>query len=310
VNSRIVVVLSNGSVVSMEPWSAHAKGIVESWLLGQAGGSALVDVLFGSVSPSGKLAQSIPLNLNDDPSTLNWPGEEGHVDYGEGVFVGYRYYDSFKKQLAYPFGFGMSYADFTITDVHVEKTGANTAVAQATVSNVSAVAGAQTVQVYVAPGKADVARPVHELKGFAKTYLEPGESREVSIPLDERSFAYWSQQLEDWHIEKGTYNVEVGTSSRDIYATQSVTIEGDGKDKPLNEWSNLQEWRSNSIGAKIVENMVNEGKRGRLPMIPEGDTAVSMFIETMPLNTLSMLLGEDGTVLTQYLLDQYGNATA
>ena len=113
-NQNVVVVLSNGSVVSVAPWAKNAKGILESWLLGQAGGPALADVIFGQVSPSGKLAQSIPLDINDDPSMLNWPGEEGHVDYGEGVFVGYRYYDTYGKAVDYPFGYGLSYATFEI----------------------------------------------------------------------------------------------------------------------------------------------------------------------------------------------------
>ena len=137
-NQNVVVVLSNGSVVSVAPWAKNAKGILESWLLGQAGGLALADVIFGQVSPSGKLAQSIPLDINDDPSMLNWPGEEGHVDYGEGVFVGYRYYDTYGKSVDYPFGYGLSYATFEIADVAAAKTGANTA----TVTNTSDVAAA------------------------------------------------------------------------------------------------------------------------------------------------------------------------
>lgn len=125
--------------------------------LGQSGGPALADVIFGQVSPSGKLAQSIPLDISDDPSMLNWPGEEGHVDYGEGVFVGYRYYDTYGKVVDYPFGYGLSYATFEIADVAAAKTGANTATVTATVTNTSDVDAAETVQVYVAPGKADVA---------------------------------------------------------------------------------------------------------------------------------------------------------
>ena len=153
-NKNIVVVLSNGSVVSVASWAGNAKGILESWLLGQAGGPALADVIFGKVSPSGKLAQTIPMDINDDPSMINWPGEEGHVDYGEGVFVGYRYYDTYDKAVDYPFGFGLSYATFAIDGVNVAKTGANTAHVTATVTNTSDVDAAETVQVYVAPGKA------------------------------------------------------------------------------------------------------------------------------------------------------------
>lgn len=145
-NQNVVVVLSNGSVVSVAPWAKNAKGILESWLLGQSGGPALADVIFGQVSPSGKLAQSIPLDISDDPSTLNWPGEEGHVDYGEGVFVGYRYYDTYGKVVDYPFGYGLSYATFEIDDVAAAKTGANTATVTATVTNTSDVDAAETVQ--------------------------------------------------------------------------------------------------------------------------------------------------------------------
>ena len=185
-NQNVVVVLSNGSVVSVAPWAKNAKGILESWLLGQSGGPALADVIFGQVSPSGKLAQSIPLDINDDPSMTNWPGEEGHVDYGEGVFVGYRYYDTYGKAVDYPFGYGLSYATFEIVDVTAVKTGANTATVTATVTNTSDVDAAETVQVYVAPGKADVARPKHELKGFTKVFLKAGGSKTVTIDLDER----------------------------------------------------------------------------------------------------------------------------
>ncbi|MFT9398390.1 MAG: exo-alpha-(1-_6)-L-arabinopyranosidase [Bifidobacterium psychraerophilum] len=310
VNKEIIVVLSNGSVVSVEPWRKQAKGIVESWLLGQAGGAALVDVLFGSSSPSGKLAQSIPLDLSDDSSTVNWPGEEGHVDYGEGVFVGYRYYDTYDKPLAYPFGFGLSYADFDITDIRVDKTGANTAEVHATVSNTSSTPGAETVQIYVAPGKADVARPVHELKGFEKVYLEAGESREITIPLDERAFSYWSERFDDWRIEKGSYGIEVGTSSRDIIGRRDVEIDGDGRRMPLDEWSNLEEWRQDPIGAQIVRRMIEEGENGRLPVIPQDNTAVMVFLDTMPINSLSMLIGPGGDRLTTYLLEQYRQAKA
>ena len=188
-NENVVVVLSNGSVVSVAPWAGNAKGILESWLLGQSGGPALADVIFGKVSPSGKLAQTIPMDINDDPSMINWPGEEGHVDYGEGVFVGYRYYDTYDKAVDYPFGFGLSYATFAIDGVNVAKTGANTAHVTATVTNTSDVDAAETVQVYVAPGKAAVARPKHELKGFRKVFLKAGESAEITFDLDERAFA-------------------------------------------------------------------------------------------------------------------------
>ena len=303
-NQNVVVVLSNGSVVSMAPWAKNAKGILESWLLGQAGGLALADVIFGQVSPSGKLAQSIPLDINDDPSMLNWPGEEGHVDYGEGVFVGYRYYDTYGKSVDYPFGYGLSYATFEIADVAAAKTGANTATVTATVTNTSDVAAAETVQVYVAPGKADVARPKHELKGFTKVFLKAGESKTVTIDLDERAFAYWSEKYNDWHVEAGEYAIEVGVSSHDIADTVVVTLEGDGKSQPLTEWSTYGEWEADPFGAKIVAAVAAAGEAGELTKLPD-NAMMRMFLNSMPINSLSTLLGEGGKKIAKFMVDEY-----
>lgn len=303
-NKNIVVVLSNGSVVSVAPWAGNAKGILESWLLGQAGGPALADVIFGKVSPSGKLAQTIPMDINDDPSMINWPGEEGHVDYGEGVFVGYRYYDTYDKAVDYPFGFGLSYATFAIDGVNVAKTGANTAHVTAIVTNTSDVDAAETVQVYVAPGKAAVARPKHELKGFRKVFLKAGESAEITFDLDERAFAYWSEKFNDWHVEAGEYTVEVGTSSRDIAAVAVVTLDGDGKALPLDEWSTFGEWADDPVGSKIVASVYAEGEAGNLPQLPDNDM-MRMFLKSMPINSMPMLMSDGGKAITAFMLDEY-----
>lgn len=303
-NKNVVVVLSNGSVVSVAPWAGNAKGILESWLLGQSGGPALADVIFGKVSPSGKLAQTIPMDINDDPSMINWPGEEGHVDYGEGVFVGYRYYDTYDKAVDYPFGFGLSYATFAIDGVNVAKTGANTAHVTATVTNTSDVDAAETVQVYVAPGKASVARPKHELKGFRKVFLKAGESAEISFDLDERAFAYWSEKFNDWHVEAGEYTVEVGTSSRDIAAVAVVTLDGDGKALPLDEWSTFGEWADDPVGSKIVASVYAEGEAGNLPQLPDNDM-MRMFLKSMPINSMPMLMSDGGKAITAFMLDEY-----
>ena len=303
-NKNVVVVLSNGSVVTVAPWAKNAKGILESWLLGQSGGPALADVIFGQVSPSGKLAQSIPLDINDDPSMLNWPGEEGHADYGEGVFVGYRYYDTYGKVVDYPFGYGLSYATFEIADVAVAKTGANTATVTATVTNTSDVDAAETVQVYVVPGKADVARPKHELKGFTKVFLKAGESKTVTIDLDERAFAYWSEKYNDWHVEAGEYAIEVGVSSRDIADTVAVALDGDGKTQPLTEWSTYGEWEADPFGAKIVAAVAAAGEAGELPKLPD-NAMMRMFLNSMPINSLPTLLGEGGKKIAQFMVDEY-----
>ena len=307
-NDQVVVVLSNGSAVSVAPWAGRAKGILESWLLGQAGGPALADVIFGRTSPSGKLAQTIPMDINDDPSMVNWPGEEGHVDYGEGVFVGYRYYDTYGKAVGYPFGYGLSYATFEISKAAVARTGANTAVVTATVTNTSGVDGAETVQVYVAPGKADVARPRHELKGFVKVFLKAGESADVAIDLDERAFAYWSERYDDWHIESGEYAVEIGTSSRDIAATVTVALEGDGKTQPLTAWSTYGEWSSDPIGAKVMAAVAAAGEAGELPKLPD-NAMMNMFLMAMPINSLPTLMSEGGKSITRFMLDEYARLT-
>lgn len=308
-NPNVAVVLSNGSVVSL-PWQGRAKAILETWLLGQAGGAALADVIFGDEAPSGKLAQTIIDDVNDDPSAMNWPGEEGHVDYGEGVFVGYRYYDTFRKQVTYPFGYGLSYATFDVHDATVAKTGPRDAEVTVTVTNTSDVAGAETVQVYVAPPKAKVARPVHELKGFAKVSLEPGESKSVTIALDDRAFAYWSERFDDWHVEGGTYTVEVGVSSRDIVSRLDVEIDDDGKIMNLDEWSTFGEWLDDPIGAPILQHVLNDmGREAGRPIIPDSALMV-MFLRSMPLRSLSVILGEAGEQVAANLTEAYRKATA
>ena len=308
-NPNVAVVLSNGSVVSM-PWRGRAKAILETWLLGQAGGAALADVIFGDETPSGKLAQTIIDDVNDDPSAMNWPGEEGRVDYGEGVFVGYRYHDTFRKQVTYPFGYGLSYATFDVHDATVAKTGPRTAEVTVTVTNTSDVAGAETVQVYVAPPKAKVARPVHELKGFAKVALEPGESKNVTIALDDRAFAYWSERFDDWHVEGGTYTVEVGVSSRDIISRLDVEIDDDGKIMSLDEWSTFGEWLDDPIGAPILQHVLDDmGKEAGRPVIPDSALMV-MFLRSMPLRSLSVILGEAGEQVAANLTEAYRKATA
>lgn len=304
-NKNVVVILSNGSSVSM-PWVDDAKSVLEAWLLGQAGGAATADVVFGDVNPSGKLAQTIVDDLSNDPTMLNWPGEEGHVEYGEGVFVGYRYYDTFDKPVTYPFGYGLSYTDFEVSDAKAEKTGPQSVRVTATVKNTGSVAGAEVVQLYVAPPKVAVARPVHELKGFEKVYLEPGESKEISIDLDSRAFAYWSERFEGWKVEAGRYGIEVATSSRNIADTVFVDLEDDGKAAKLTEWSTLKEWKEDPVGGPIVDKVVAQlDKRFGRNIIPDNQLIV-MFLNSCVVGGMSMLLGaEVGQALREELLAEY-----
>ena len=306
VNSNTVVILSNGSVVSMEPWQEHAQAVLESWLLGQAGGAALADLLYGDANPSGKLAQTIINDIYDDPSMLNWPGEEQHVDYGEGVFVGYRYYDTYHRQVAYPFGYGLSYSSFAVDQVTatVNENEPNTVQVSARITNTSDRDGAEVVQLYVAPGQSEVARPAHELKGFVKVWLKAGESKSVTIELDSRVFAYWSERFNDWHVETGTYTIEVGTSSRDIAARVDVSLPGDHKSLPLDEWSTYDEWRQDELGAQAMQALQEAASRGEVMPIVDNDMT-ALFLHAMPINTMATLFGPEGKKITQFLLDWY-----
>ena len=160
------------------------------------------------------------------------------------------------------------------------------------------------MQVYVAPGKASVARPKHELKGFRKVFLKAGESAEISFDLDERAFAYWSEKFNDWHVEAGEYTVEVGTSSRDIAAVAVVTLDGDGKALPLDEWSTFGEWSCDPVGSKIVASVYAEGEAGNLPQLPDNDM-MRMFLKSMPINSMPMLMSDGGKAITAFMLDEY-----
>ena len=218
-NPRTVVVLTNGSVVSLEPWHDSVPAIVEGWLLGQAGGSAVAEVLFGIVEPSGRLAESIPYRLQDTPSYLNFPGENDVVRYGEGVFVGYRYYESVDLPVRYPFGHGLSYTVFALFDLEVSRDGSRASV---TVTNTGERAGAHVVQLYISPAPSEVARPRRELRAFEKVWLEPGASTRVEFELDARAYAHWDTRTSGWVVPGGEYLVEVGHSAHDIALTAAV----------------------------------------------------------------------------------------
>ncbi|WP_449601445.1 beta-glucosidase [Paenibacillus sp. Marseille-Q9583] len=227
VQSNIVVVLSNGSPIEM-PWIYKTKGILEGYLGGQAFGGAVADLLFGEVSPSGKLAETFPMKLSDNPSFLNFPGEGDTVEYKEGLFVGYRYYDKKELEPLFPFGFGLSYTEFQYSNLRISKSSikdTENVQVTATVKNTGTRAGKEIVQLYVSDVKSSVIRPLKELKGFQKLVLQSGEEQEVSFELDKRSFAYYNVNIGDWHVESGVFDIAVGSSSRDIRLTASIEVE-------------------------------------------------------------------------------------
>jgi beta-glucosidase len=243
-NPRVVVVLSNGSAVTVAPWRHHAQAVVEGWLLGQAGGSAISDVLLGAVNPSGRLAETIPVRYEDNPAIGMFPGENGHVRYGEGLLVGYRWYEAHRLPVAYPFGHGLSYTTFAYSDLAVTLPAEGDVLAgvRVTVTNTGRRAGTETVQVYVSDPEATVYRPEQELRGFARATLQPGESAQVTVGLDRRAFAYWHTGLGRWVVEGGRFVVGVGASSRDIRLRAGVDLAGDDIAAPLVAESTVEAW--------------------------------------------------------------------
>ena len=287
VHDRLIVVLANGGVVRVSTWDDKVAAILECWLSGQAAGGAAVDLLLGVANPSGKLAETIPIRLQDNSSYLNFPGEEGIVRYGEGIFIGYRAYDKLVQPVSYPFGFGLSYTSFRIEEVNVSIAGSvaggDLAVTvTASVTNTGQRAGAEVVQVYVGDTEASVARPLRELKGFAKVHLEPGETQQVSCLLDERAFAFWSMRFQQWVVESGEFMIAVGSSSRDLVATETINLEAPRLALPLGPDSTLHEWLDDERGRELLS------KRDvRLLQDPE----LIKVIGTMPMHTLAAFQG-------------------
>ena len=249
-------------------------------------------------------AHAIDMAWRNDPSMPNWPGEAGHVDYGEGVFVGYRYYDTFGRQVAYPFGYGMTYSTFEIRNLSAIPHD-NTVQVSAIVTNTGQVRASEVVQLYVAPCACDAARPAHELKGFEKITLDPGEASIVTFELDSRSFAYWSEPRNDWHVERGTYTIEIGSSSRDIAERVQVELPGDGIRLPLTLSSTFDEWSDDPIGGPILQAAINRlSQQEGHPIIPESDM-LRMLLGSMPMNATNVLLGSAAGRLCERIMGLY-----
>ncbi len=225
VQPNTVIVLHNGSPVEM-PWLGEIKGLLETYLGGQAGGAAAANILYGKINPSGKLAETMPLKLSDNPSYLNFGGGE-KVEYREGIFVGYRYYDTKEMDVAFPFGYGLSYTTFAYSNLKLtmeNPTEKDTVMVSADVTNTGKSAGKEVVQLYIRDLTGSAIRPEKELKGFAKVFLEPGETKTVTMELNKRSFAWYNTELHDWFAASGDYEILVGASSRDIRLTETLHL--------------------------------------------------------------------------------------
>ncbi len=228
VNENVIGILSAGSAIEM-PWQNSCKAILHCFLSGEAGASAMLDLITGKENPSGRLSESYPIRYEDTPAYRYFPSTERTAEYRESIYVGYRYYDTSRVRVQYPFGFGLSYTEFTYSDLKISEKGISL-----TVENTGKYDGAEVVQLYVGLHNAIVFRPEKELKGFKKVYLKAGESRIVEIPFDDKTFRYWNVKTDQWEIEMGDYDIMAGASVSDIRLRGKLHVEGTTDIYPYN----------------------------------------------------------------------------
>lgn len=304
INKNLIVVLSNGSPIEM-PFVNEIKGLVEGYLTGQAGGKAIADVLYGEMNPSGKLAETFPLKLSHNPSYLNFPGEVSKVEYKEGVFVGYRYYDTKELDVLFPFGYGLSYTQFEYSDLQVsskklEDTEKVTVTVK--VKNTGDIYGKETVQLYVRDVESNVSRPTKELKGFEKVGLNPGEQKEVSFELDKRSFAYYNVALKDWHVETGEFEVLVGKSSREISLKEVVYVKSTVEMKSIvTKNTAIGDIADHPVVKQIIQAMMAQFGQG--VELGEGNMFAEMM-KYMPLRAIGTFNPNGGDELVKDIINQ------
>ncbi|MFI5806684.1 glycoside hydrolase family 3 C-terminal domain-containing protein [Streptomyces sp. NPDC051561] len=288
VNSRTVVVLANGSVVRLSGWIDNVPAVLEGWLLGQAGGSATADLLLGHANPSGRLTETVPLRLADTPAHLDWPGEQGHARYGEGLFVGYRYYDARELNVSFPFGHGLSYTTFDYTDLRVTQDGSGIDVT-VTVTNTGPRAGHEVVQVYVGAPGSRVRRPVRELRAFKAAWLEAAERRDITLRIDRQDLAHFDIGAGTWLVESLDHRIDVGASSRDIRLTTTVTVEGDPYVDLPDADSTLGRWLAHPVGGPAMQTLLERVRKTMGDAYPKDGTPRYRMIADMRLSQLAKL---------------------
>lgn len=296
----VVAVLTNGSAVETEAWGQQVSALMEAWLPGQAGGTAVAEVLTGAVNPSGKLAETFPLLEEHNPAHGNFPGDGDIVRYGEGLLIGYRWYDSHRFDVAYPFGHGLSYTSFKYSDLEIEVLQHGDeprARVRFTLTNTGDRFGKEVAQVYVTDEESGVFRPERELKGFVKVALDPGSSARIEIDLDARAFSYWHPRLRNWVAEPGAFTITVGASSRDLRLSSTVTIQGEPIRLPLEADSPAGDWLNHpEVGPRIHEALTGT-RTGDMLMSPD----VGRMIRAVPMRRLSRF---PGSPLTEEWLEE------
>jgi len=301
----IIVVLSNGGVVDVASWDADADAILECWLGGQAGASAAAQLLLGQAEPAGRLAETIPRRLADSPAFLNFPGQDGEVHYGEGIFVGYRYYDARSIEVAYPFGFGLSYTTFSYGEFVLGSSGSADAGdlevrVCCRVTNTGKRRGSEVVQLYVGQQDPAIERPVRELRGFAKVDLAPGAAEMVWFKLGNRDFSSWSTASSRWLVPPGRYQIALGASSRDLKLAATIEIAGTtGVRRPLSDASTLEEWLDDPDGREVLLRAVGSGSDGQSNGIV-ADASRIRVVGNFPIRALAIF---PGTGFSHELID-------
>jgi beta-glucosidase len=300
VQPNTIVILNNGAPVTMSEWIDGTAAVLEAWMMGQAGGGAIADVLSGKVIPSGKLPETFPLKLIDTPAYINYPGENGIVRYGEGIFMGYRYYEAKEVPTLFPFGYGMSYTTFDYQNPKVSSQSfrdVDGLTVSVEVRNTGKVAGKEVVQVYVHDHKSRLVRPPKELKGFAKVELHPGETKTVTISLDFRAFAYYHPAYNQWITEDGEFDILIGSSSTDIRHTEMVTLHSTLElPSILDRESTLREWIEDPRGMNVLASFyqrMNEQMQANFGGDDGEQTGMdpSGFMMDMPLSRVINMLG-------------------
>jgi beta-glucosidase len=289
-NPRVIVVLCNGSVVTVAPWQDRAHAVLEGWLLGQAGGAAIADLLLGAAEPAGRLAETIPVRFEDNPTVGAFPGELGHVRYGEGLLIGYRWYDAHRLPVAYPFGHGLSYTSFSYDDlaIAVAADGEHPYVeVTLTVTNTGGRAGRETVQLYVTDPEASVYRPEQELRAFTQVSLEPGETKPITLTLGAREFAFWHDTARRWLVEGGTFGIRVGASSRDIRLEGTVELTGEPFTAPLTADSTVDAWLAHPLAGPWLREQLGDGPFAAMLSDPTN----GQMMRAVPLGRLSRFPG-------------------
>ena len=296
VNPNIVVVLQNGSAVTM-PWLAQVKGVLETYLAGEAVGEATWDVLDGTINPSGHLAETFPLRIEDTPSYETFNASREDENYREGLFVGYRYYDTKKLPVLFPFGYGLSYTTFSFHDLQVKEVAGHQVAVQLTVTNTGQRAGVATPQIYVANQTSQIEKPVKELRDFAKVALEAGESQAITRTLDQRAFSWFNPQTEAWESDTGTYEILVGTSVTDVVLRQALTLKwGSTTLQPVTE----NTYFSDVIRRRDLTAALEESGLDKLLATLNGSSENAQLLENIPLRS-AVMLGADSQQVAQFI---------